>query len=101
MAALLLGVPQAAAGGEASRAAAPGSSWMGFATNTFWLPQKEGYSYLRRLRAGGIRWIREDFNSALLEPHRGRYVWTVSDALMRNASLLGIHVLATAAYSPA
>jgi hypothetical protein len=39
----------------------------GFATNTFWLPQKEGYSYLSPLRAGGIRWIREDFNWALCE----------------------------------
>ena len=100
MAACLLGVPQANAGGEPSRVAAPGSSLIGFATNTFWLPQKEGYSYLSRLRAGEISWIREDFNWALLEPQRGRYVWTATDALMRNASLLGIHVLATAAYSP-
>jgi hypothetical protein len=96
---LLLGVPRQTAAAEPSRAAA-GSSWIGFATNTFWLPQKEGYSYLRQLRAGGITWIREDFNWSLLEPQRGRYVWRVTDALMRNASLLGIHVLATAAYSP-
>jgi Beta-galactosidase len=100
VAALLLGLPRAAARADASDGGIAVGLRIGFSTSTAWLAPAEGYAYLSRLRAGGIRWVREDFTWSELEPRRGRFVWTRSDALMRNAALLGIHVLATAAYSP-
>jgi polysaccharide biosynthesis protein PslG len=57
--------------------------------------------YLSPLRAGGIRWIREDFTWSEVQPTPGPFRWTRTDALMRNASLLGINVLAIATYAPA
>lgn len=73
---------------------------IGFATSTVWLQPDEAYSYLRRARDGGITWIREDFRWSAIEQQPGRYSWARTDALMRNASLLGLHVLAVASYAP-
>ena len=73
---------------------------IGLATSTVWLQPAEGYSYLQRARDGGVRWIREDFRWSAIEPVRGQFSWARTDALMRNASLLGIHVLAVASYAP-
>jgi hypothetical protein len=73
---------------------------IGLVSSTVWLQPGEGQSYLRRARDGGITWIREDFRWSAIEPHRGRYSWARTDALMRNASLLGLQVLAVASYAP-
>src|SRR5262249_18368760 len=73
---------------------------IGISTSTVWLPPAEGYGYLRRAREAGITWAREDFTWSSIEPTRGRFVWTRTDALMRNASRLGMHVLAIATYAP-
>jgi hypothetical protein len=73
---------------------------IGISTNTLWLPPAEGYAYLQRARDAGITWIREDFTWSLVEPTRGRFIWTRTDAVMRNASRLGISVLAIATYAP-
>jgi hypothetical protein len=72
---------------------------VGFDTYTMGLPQQEGYANLRRLRMGGVTWVREDFQWNYIEPQRGRFVWTYSDRLMTNASRLGINVLAIADYT--
>jgi hypothetical protein len=73
---------------------------IGFSTATVWLKPSEGYRYLRQARDGGIGWIREDFTWSEIEPARGRFVWARTDALMRNAARLGLHVLAIATYAP-
>ncbi|MGZ4415146.1 MAG: hypothetical protein ACXVRZ_12370 [Gaiellaceae bacterium] len=73
---------------------------IGFATSTVWLQPAEGYTYLSRARDGGITWIREDFRWSAIEPGKGRFSWTRTDTLMRNAALLGLHVLAVASYAP-
>ena len=73
---------------------------IGFATSTVWLQPAEGYGYLQRARDGGITWVREDFRWSAIEPQPGRYSWARTDALMRNAALLGLHVLAVASYAP-
>jgi hypothetical protein len=82
------------------RASVPPGDRIGLATSTVWLSAGEGYSYLRQARDGGITWIREDFRWSAIEPQRGRFSWARTDALMRNASLLGLHVLAVASYAP-
>jgi len=48
----------------------------------------------------GITWIREDFAWTAIEPQQGRFVWSRTDPLMRNASRLGISVLAVATFAP-
>ena len=98
VAALLLGVPYAAAAPAPSDADSVGR--VGFSTNTVWLPQAQAFAYLSGLRQGGVRWVREDFTWSETEPAPGRFVWTRTDALMRNASVLGMKVLAIATYAP-
>jgi len=73
---------------------------IGFTTATVWLPPAEAYGYLRLARDGGVTWIREDFTWSSIEPAPGRFVWARTDALMRNVSRLGMHVLAIATYAP-
>jgi hypothetical protein len=51
------------------------------------------------LREGGVRWIREDFQWAAIEPERGRFVWRGTDALMAAAAEEEVDVLAILAYS--
>ncbi len=109
--ALLMVVPCAAAGTDSTGSTTVGvdpppstrattSDWIGFSTSTVWLSPVDAYAYLSRLRAGGVRWIREDFTWSEIEPSRGRFVWRHTDNLMRNAALLGIRVLALATYAP-
>lgn len=77
-----------------------GDPRVGVSTNTVWLPRAEGFDYLRRARASGITWIREDFTWSTLQPTPTRFDWRRTDALMLNAAQLGIHVLAVATYAP-
>jgi hypothetical protein len=51
------------------------------------------------LREGGVRWIREDFQWAAIEPRRGRFDWRGTDALMAAAADQEVDVLAILAYS--
>jgi hypothetical protein len=67
---------------------------------SIWMPPAEEYYYLRRARDAGITWAREDFTWSSIEPTRGRFSWGRTDALMRNAARLGMHVLAIADYAP-
>lgn len=79
---------------------APLNNRVGISTATVWLRSDEGRRYLREARNGGITWIREDFAWSAVERVRGRFTWTRTDALMRNAAQLGMHVLAVATYAP-
>ncbi|MGH2950337.1 MAG: beta-galactosidase [Solirubrobacteraceae bacterium] len=51
------------------------------------------------LRDGGVRWIREDFTWAAIEPTEGSFDWRGPDALMAAAAAEGVDVLALLAYS--
>lgn len=54
---------------------------------------------LRRIHAGGVSWIREDFPWDAIEPEPGRWDWSRTDALMAAAAAEGVRVLAILAYS--
>jgi hypothetical protein len=56
---------------------------------------------LDRVAEAGIAWIRVDFNWFMIEPNRGVYDWTTTDAVISDARARGINVYATLAYSPA
>jgi hypothetical protein len=98
--ALFLAVGAAGAAVDGGPAAVANGGRVGISTSTVWLPPAEGYSYLRRARIAGIGWVREDFTWSAIEPARGRFVWSRTDALMRNAASLGMKVLAIATYAP-
>ncbi len=53
----------------------------------------------KRLRAGGVLWVREDFSWALLEPRQGEFNWAPLDNLMLAARNGGVHVLGILDYS--
>ena len=48
----------------------------------------------------GIAWIRVDFNWFMIEPERGVYDWTTTDAIIGEARARGLNIYATLAYSP-
>jgi polysaccharide biosynthesis protein PslG len=56
---------------------------------------------LDRVAAAGIAWIRVDFNWVMMEPARGVYDWTLTDAVVSDARARGLNIYATLAYSPA
>jgi polysaccharide biosynthesis protein PslG len=56
---------------------------------------------LDRVAAAGIAWIRVDFNWFMMEPERGVYDWTTTDAVVGDARARGLNIYATLAYSPA
>ena len=78
----------------------PANDRVGFSTSTVWLPAGEGFRYLREARDGGVTWVREDFAWSTIEPSRGQFAWSRTDALMRNTAQLGLRVLAIATYTP-
>lgn len=71
---------------------------IGMSTHLRWSDEPIG-PQVAALRDGGIRWIREDFTWAELEPRRGEFDWRSTDALMAAAAKEGIDVLAVLAYS--
>ena len=99
-AALVLAVGTAGAALDGRSVGPTSGDRVGVSTSTVWLPASEGYSYLRRARMAGFRWVREDFTWSVIEPARGRFVWSRTDALMRSAALLRMKVLAIATYAP-
>src|SRR3954466_10193261 len=48
----------------------------------------------------GVGWIRLDFNWFEIEPQRGQYDWTTTDARVANAAAYGLRIYATLAYTP-
>jgi hypothetical protein len=56
---------------------------------------------LDRVAAAGIAWIRVDFNWIMMEPARGGYDWTLTDAVVSDARARGLNIYATLAYTPA
>jgi polysaccharide biosynthesis protein PslG len=55
---------------------------------------------LDQVAAAGIAWIRVDFNWFMIEPARGVYDWTITDAVVSEARARGLNVYATLAYTP-
>jgi len=55
---------------------------------------------LDRVQEAGIAWIRADFNWNLIEPSRGIYDWSLTDAVVDAARARGLNVFATLAYTP-
>lgn len=56
-------------------------------------------SYMKRLREGGVIWMREDFSWGALERSKGVWNWTIGDQLMRNVSKVGMNVVGVLGYS--
>ena len=59
----------------------------------------EQLSYLRKLRDGGVTWMREDFSWGALERSQGVWDWSVGDRLMTNVSKAGMNVVGVLGYS--
>jgi hypothetical protein len=55
---------------------------------------------LDRVTEAGIAWIRVDFNWYMMEPARGVYDWTTTDAVVSEARARGLNIYATLAYAP-
>ena len=52
------------------------------------------------VRDAGISWIRVDFNWFMMEPERGVYDWSTTDAVVSDARSRGLNIFATLAYVP-
>jgi hypothetical protein len=72
---------------------------VGVASHTIWYQPAEQLEHLQRMRANGITWAREDFHWGAFEQSKGVWNWQLGDTFMRNASIAGVNVLATIAYS--
>jgi hypothetical protein len=73
---------------------------VGFASHTTYMNQRDARAYVQRAAAIGVRWLREDFSWAAIEPRKGRFDWRATDRLMRNASQAGMNVVALVGYAP-
>jgi polysaccharide biosynthesis protein PslG len=86
----------------APRPAAPAGPYrdrVGVASHTIWYQPAEQLAHLRRMRATGLTWAREDFHWGAVEQRPGVWNWHLTDTFMRNAAVAGVNVLATLAYS--
>lgn len=72
---------------------------VGFSTHVVWMEDAEQLSYLRKLRDGGVTWMREDFPWGALERSKGVWNWTIGDRLMTNVSRVGMNVVGVLGYS--
>jgi hypothetical protein len=72
---------------------------VGLNTHLVWLSQSAAHSALSQARAGGVDWVREEFPWGAVEPQRGKFSWSRTDALMSAASLAGVNVLGILSYS--
>lgn len=97
---VLIACGQTAAGASPQGGPAP-QAWdrIGVGTHLVWSSAPEAETVFRRVRSGGIQWVREDFPWGTLEPSRGSYDWERTDALMTAAAVSGIDVLAILDYS--
>lgn len=85
--------------GTSTRAASPYKDHVGVASHTIWYQPGDQLEHLKRMRANGLTWAREDFHWGAFERQRGVWNWDLGDTFMRNASVAGVNVLATLAYS--
>jgi hypothetical protein len=72
---------------------------VGFSTHVVWMEDDEQLAYLRKLREGGVIWMREDFSWGALERSKGVWNWTIGDQLMRNVAKVGMNVVGVLGYS--
>jgi Cellulase (glycosyl hydrolase family 5) len=72
---------------------------VGLSSHLFWLGQSDAEAELKRLRSSGAGWIREDFLWDQIQPSRGVFNWSRTDALMAAAARTGTNVLAILDYS--
>lgn len=77
----------------------PYAGRLGVASPSVWYSEAEQRDYVGRAREAGMAWIREDFHWGAFERSPGVWNWEVGDRLMRTASLKGVNVLGTVAYS--
>jgi polysaccharide biosynthesis protein PslG len=77
----------------------PYAGRVGAASHTIWYQRAEQLESLRRARAGGLAWVREDFAWGAFERQPGVWDWSVGDTFMRNAATVGLNVLPVLAYS--
>jgi hypothetical protein len=82
-----------------AQVSAPFRGRVGLAGATVWSEDGEQRALLQRARDAGVDWIREDFHWGAFERRPGVWDWTFGDRLMRNASKVGMNVLALVAYS--
>ena len=80
-------------------ASSPYKDHVGIASHTIWYQPGEQLEHLKRMRANGLTWAREDFHWGAFERQRGVWNWDLGDKFMRNVSIAGVNVLATLAYS--
>jgi polysaccharide biosynthesis protein PslG len=76
-----------------------GDGRVGLNTHLVWAPGDAVEPVLREIRAGGVRWVREELAWRLVEPEEGRFEWDQTDNLMAAASRAGVDVLGILAYS--
>lgn len=60
----------------------------------------EAVAGMQKLRAAGVRWVRDDIDWRYTEPRRGAFDWTRGDTLMTAAAITRMHVLGILAYAP-
>ena len=72
---------------------------LGIGTHDFWLGTTDSTADLTPLVNAGVTRIRDDFMWNAIEPTKGNFDWSKSDALMTTASKLGIDVLPVLAYN--
>lgn len=72
---------------------------IGLSSHLFWLGEADVDKELKRMRTGGVDWIREDFRWDLIEPSQGNFDWRRTDGLMSAAARNDVNVLAILDYS--
>jgi len=88
------GSPRAEAAGTSAL-----SDRVGINTSYFWDDAATAQANLSQVAAGGVGWVRENFDWTQLEPSRGTFDWTDGDNLMTAASKTGLKVLGILDYS--
>src|SRR4051812_36152990 len=98
---LLVALVAAALSHAAAGATVSGSlvGRVGMASHMFWMNETDARAEYAPLAQNGITWVREDFRWDVLEPTKGSFNWTQSDAVMAAAARTGLNVLAILTYS--
>ncbi len=95
--AVMLTLAGALAGSTASAAVDPGP-WHGYAAHVE--AQRDPAAYVKLIADGGATSLRDDVEWSSVEASRGRFDWSSTDALVRQAALRGLHVLLIADTTP-
>ncbi len=86
------------AGGAAS-SPSPYAGRIGVNTHLVWVSQAESQPVFDQIRRGGVEWVREEFPWSAVEPQRGVFSWSSTDAMMTAAAHTGVNVLGLLVYS--